>query len=96
MGGNNGITVLLVPLTFIISKCHAFNSIVHLNDLILIRTRFDLPHLQMENTVDKSARLLTEWRQTEGKMKKTSHAAARENEKLQDALLDVRCVINYV
>lgn len=50
----------------------------------------------MENTVDKSARLLAEWRQTEAKSKKTSHAAARENEKLQDALLDVRCVINYV
>lgn len=47
----------------------------------------------MENTVDKSARLLAEWRQTEAKSKKASHAAARENEKLQDNALDVRCVI---
>lgn len=43
--------------------------------------------------MDKSARVLGEWRQTEAKSKKTSHAAARENEKLQDNALDVRCVI---
>lgn len=43
--------------------------------------------------MDKSARVLGEWRQTEAKSKKSSHAAARENEKLQDNALDVRCVI---
>lgn len=31
-----------------------------------------------------------EWRTSEAKAKKTSHAAARENEKLQDAMLDIR------
>lgn len=33
---------------------------------------------------------MTEWRTSEAKAKKSSHAAARENEKLQDAMLDVR------
>lgn len=40
--------------------------------------------------MDKSSRVLAEWRTSEGKAKKSSHAAARENEKLQDAMLDVR------
>jgi nostrin len=40
--------------------------------------------------VDKSSRILTEWRTAEAKAKKNSHSAARENEKLQDAMLDVR------
>ncbi|XP_055528809.1 uncharacterized protein LOC129720926 [Wyeomyia smithii] len=44
----------------------------------------------IENNVDKSARILAEWRATEVKGKKSSHAAARENEKLQDAMLDVK------
>ncbi|XP_058464995.1 uncharacterized protein LOC131438766 [Malaya genurostris] len=44
----------------------------------------------IENNVDKSARILAEWRATEIKGKKGSHAAARENEKLQDAMLDVK------
>ncbi|XP_037028589.1 nostrin isoform X2 [Bradysia coprophila] len=44
----------------------------------------------IESTVDKSARILSEWRTSEAKAKKSSHAAARENEKLQDAMLDVR------
>lgn len=47
---------------------------------------------QIEGSVDKSARVLAEWRTTEAKAKKASHTAARENEKLQDAMLDVRCV----
>lgn len=34
--------------------------------------------------------MLAEWRTSEAKAKKASHAAARENEKLQDAMLDVR------
>lgn len=46
--------------------------------------------LQIEGAVDKSARILSEWRTSEAKAKKSSHAAARENEKLQDAMLDVR------
>lgn len=33
---------------------------------------------------------MTEWRVSESKAKKNSHTAARENEKLQDAMLDVR------
>lgn len=45
---------------------------------------------QIEGGVDKSARILTEWRVSEAKAKKSSHVAARENEKLQDAMLDVR------
>lgn len=45
---------------------------------------------QIEGTVDKSARILADWRTTEAKAKKSSHSAARENEKLQDAMLDVR------
>lgn len=48
---------------------------------------------QIEGTVDKSARVLSEWRAAEAKAKKTSHAAARENEKLQDAMLDVRYLL---
>lgn len=44
----------------------------------------------IENSVDKSARILAEWRAAEMKAKKGSHAAARENEKLQDAMLDVK------
>lgn len=35
-------------------------------------------------------RVLTEWRNAETKGKKNSHAAARENERLQDAMLDAR------
>lgn len=34
--------------------------------------------------------MLTEWRGAETKGKKNSHAAARENERLQDAMLDAR------
>ncbi|XP_055840774.1 uncharacterized protein LOC129908359 isoform X2 [Episyrphus balteatus] len=44
----------------------------------------------VENNVDKSSRVLAEWRISEAKGKKTSHTAARENEKLQDGMLDVR------
>uniref|UniRef100_A0A1Q3G0L6 Nostrin n=1 Tax=Culex tarsalis TaxID=7177 RepID=A0A1Q3G0L6_CULTA len=44
----------------------------------------------IENNVDKSARILAEWRAAELKAKKGSHQAARENEKLQDAMLDVK------
>lgn len=40
--------------------------------------------------MDKAARVLCDWRTSEAKTKKSSHAAARDNEKLQDALLDVR------
>lgn len=40
--------------------------------------------------MDKAARVLAEWRASEAKAKKMSHTAARENEKLQDAMLDVR------
>ncbi|XP_073830122.1 nostrin isoform X3 [Musca autumnalis] len=44
----------------------------------------------VESNVDKAARVLAEWRASEAKGKKASHTAARENEKLQDAMLDVR------
>ncbi|XP_031629181.1 uncharacterized protein LOC116344673 [Contarinia nasturtii] len=44
----------------------------------------------IDGNVDKSARVLAEWRTSEAKAKKSSHSAARENEKLQDAMLDVR------
>ncbi|XP_030242903.1 uncharacterized protein LOC108655762 [Drosophila navojoa] len=44
----------------------------------------------VESNVDKAARVLSEWRASEAKAKKASHTAARENEKLQDAMLDVR------
>ncbi|XP_013184945.1 nostrin isoform X1 [Amyelois transitella] len=44
---------------------------------------------KIEGNVDKTTRVLTEWRATEAKSKKQSHAAARENEKLQDATLDM-------
>ncbi|KAH8272684.1 hypothetical protein KR026_000866, partial [Drosophila bipectinata] len=44
----------------------------------------------VESNVDKAARVLGEWRASEAKAKKASHTAARENEKLQDAMLDVR------
>lgn len=51
---------------------------------------FRLNLRQIECNVDKSTRILSEWRNSETKAKKTSHTAARENEKLQDAMLDVR------
>ncbi|XP_030378633.1 nostrin isoform X3 [Scaptodrosophila lebanonensis] len=44
----------------------------------------------VEGNVDKASRVLSEWRVSEAKAKKASHTAARENEKLQDAMLDVR------
>lgn len=44
---------------------------------------------KIEGNVDKSTRSLTEWRTAEAKSKKNSHTAARENEKLQDATLEV-------
>ncbi|KAM3968529.1 nostrin [Aphomia sociella] len=44
---------------------------------------------KIEGNVDKTTRALTEWRTAEAKSKKQSHAAARENEKLQDATLDM-------
>lgn len=44
----------------------------------------------IEGNVDKSARILAEWRAAELKAKKGSHHASRENEKLQDAMLDVK------
>lgn len=46
--------------------------------------------LQVESSVDKASRVLADWRISEAKSKKQSHTAARENEKLQDAMLDVR------
>ncbi|KAJ2954494.1 hypothetical protein O0L34_g2773 [Tuta absoluta] len=45
---------------------------------------------KIEGNVDKTTRVLTEWRTAEAKAKKQSHVAARENEKLQDASLDSR------
>lgn len=44
----------------------------------------------VESSVDKASRVLADWRISEAKSKKQSHTAARENEKLQDAMLDVR------
>lgn len=44
---------------------------------------------KIEGNVDKTTRALTEWRTAEAKSKKQSHAAARENEKLQDATLEI-------
>ncbi|XP_069365074.1 nostrin isoform X1 [Maniola hyperantus] len=43
---------------------------------------------KIEGNVDKTTRALTDWRSAEAKSKRQSHAAARENEKLQDASLD--------
>ncbi|XP_014366599.2 nostrin isoform X1 [Papilio machaon] len=44
---------------------------------------------KIEGNVDKTTRTLTDWRTAEAKSKRQSHAAARENEKLQDATLDI-------
>lgn len=44
---------------------------------------------KIEGNVDKTARSLADWRTAEAKSKKQSHAAARENEKLQDATLEI-------
>ncbi|CAH2103085.1 unnamed protein product [Euphydryas editha] len=43
---------------------------------------------KIEGNVDKTTRTLADWRTAEAKSKRQSHAAARENEKLQDASLD--------
>jgi hypothetical protein len=40
--------------------------------------------------VDKTCKSVIEWRSAESKSKKQSFLYARENEKLQDAMLDVR------
>lgn len=45
---------------------------------------------QVETVVDKASKGLSDWRAAEAKSKKHSHACARDNEKLQDALLDAR------
>lgn len=45
---------------------------------------------QAETSVDKAARNLSDWRAAEAKSKKHSHVCARENEKLQDAMLDAK------
>ncbi|XP_054271219.1 uncharacterized protein LOC128991946 [Macrosteles quadrilineatus] len=44
----------------------------------------------VETAVDKTGKSLAEWRSAECKAKKQSFASARENEKMQDAMLDVR------
>jgi len=44
----------------------------------------------VEVAVDKTGKSLCEWRSAENKSKKHSFLCARENEKLQDAMLDVR------
>ncbi|XP_023944473.1 nostrin [Bicyclus anynana] len=44
---------------------------------------------KIEGNVDKTTRTLADWRASEAKSKRQSHAAARENEKLQDASLDI-------
>ncbi|XP_072931208.1 nostrin [Epargyreus clarus] len=44
---------------------------------------------KIEGNVDKTTRTLTDWRTAEAKAKRLSHAAARENEKLQDASLEI-------
>ncbi|XP_063229853.1 nostrin isoform X1 [Bacillus rossius redtenbacheri] len=44
----------------------------------------------VEAAVDKAGKGLAEWRAAETKSKKQSFASARENEKLQDGLLDAR------
>lgn len=55
-----------------------------------INKKISLLSLQIEGNVDKTTRTLAEWRTAEAKSKKQSHAAARENEKLQDATLEMR------
>lgn len=45
---------------------------------------------QVESSVDKTAKSLSEWRQAEAKSKKTSFMCARDNEKLQDAMVEGR------
>lgn len=44
----------------------------------------------VESSVDKTAKSLSEWRQAEAKSKKTSFMCARDNEKLQDAMVEGR------
>lgn len=44
----------------------------------------------VETAVDKTGKSLAEWRSAECKSKKQSFISARENEKMQDAMLDVR------
>uniref|UniRef100_A0A7G3AV94 Putative e3 ubiquitin-protein ligase bre1 isoform x1 n=1 Tax=Lutzomyia longipalpis TaxID=7200 RepID=A0A7G3AV94_LUTLO len=44
----------------------------------------------VEGTVDKSARILSDWRSSEAKAKSKCASAAKKNEKLQDTGLDVR------
>ncbi|XP_022899908.1 uncharacterized protein [Onthophagus taurus] len=50
---------------------------------------------QSESMVDKAAKNLGDWRAAEAKSKKHSHTCARENEKLQDAMLDNRWVLKW-
>ncbi|KAK6622150.1 hypothetical protein RUM44_001957 [Polyplax serrata] len=48
----------------------------------------------VEGVVDKTGKTLTEWRQAECKSKKQSFLCARENEKLQDTMLDTKNIRN--
>ena len=44
----------------------------------------------VENTVDKTAKNLAEWRSAEAKAKKLSYQCARENERAEDQALEAR------
>lgn len=85
---------IVKPLRAVLENQHKTRKAVtfstHISSTNIINIIRFSPLAQIENAVDKSARVLAEWRCTEAKAKKSSHTAARDNEKVQDALLDVR------
>jgi len=75
------------------SLCRAFATALSEEVVKPLRQLVETQHRirkSVEVAVDKTGKSLCEWRSAESKSKKQSFLCARENEKLQDAMLDVR------
>lgn len=75
------------------SSCRAFATALSEEVVKPLRQLVETQHRirkSVEVAVDKTGKSLCEWRSAESKSKKQSFLCARENEKLQDAMLDVR------
>jgi hypothetical protein len=75
------------------SGCRAFATALSEEVVKPLRQLVEAQHRirkSVEAAVDKTGKSLSEWRSAESKSKKQSFLCARENEKLQDAMLDVR------
>jgi hypothetical protein len=79
--------------TDLISVCRAFATALSEEVVKPLRQLVEAQHRirkSVEAAVDKTGKSLSEWRSAESKSKKQSFLCARENEKLQDAMFDVK------